>query len=185
MTQKATLDNARIAARVDFLAALYPNASDKLWLELRCIHPETGQVRTLWAQNHHEKQREAIFKQVEKLNGEGYGIYFAPCLRKEKKGNAASAALVPALWVDVDCDGDPTRRAESLAKLRAFEPPPSVIVDSGGGWHGYWLLDEAFLLETDEDKQRIAYTLHGLFRALDGENVNFILHMLVQIHLLS
>jgi len=130
MTQKATLDNARIAVRSDFLAVLYPNTSDKLWLELRCIHPETGEVRTLWAQNHNEKQREAIFKQADRLNSEGYGVYFAPCLRKENKGNAASATLLPALWVDVDCDGDSTRRADSLAKLRAFEPAPSVIKEA-------------------------------------------------------
>jgi len=169
MTQKATLDNARIATRSDFLAALYPNTSDKLWLELRCIHPETGEVRTLWTQNHHEKQCESIFKQANRLNDEGYGVYFAPCLRCEKKGNAASAAILPALWVDVDCDGNPTRLAESLAKLRAFDPAPSVIVDSGGGWHGYWLLDVPFPLETDEDKQRITHILHGLFRVLGGD----------------
>jgi hypothetical protein len=88
MTQKATLDNARIATRADFLAALYPNASDKLRMELRCIHPETGEVRTFWTQPHNQ----AIFKQADRLNGEGYGVYFAPCLRREKKGNAASAA---------------------------------------------------------------------------------------------
>jgi hypothetical protein len=42
-------------------------------------------------------------------------------------------------------------------------------VDSGGGWHGYWLLDAPFVLETDEDKHRIAHILHGLFRVLDGD----------------
>jgi hypothetical protein len=134
MTQNTTANNERIAARNEFLAALYPDAPDKLWLELRCIHPETGEVRTFWTEPGNDKQREAIFKQADKLNAEGYGVYFAPCLRKEKKGSATSAALVPALWVDVDCDGNQTRRDEGLAKLQEFEPAPSVIVDSGGGW---------------------------------------------------
>src|SRR5690606_2282321 len=109
MTQKTTANNERIVARSEFLAALYPDVPDKFWLELRCIHPETGEVRSFWAQPDSDQQREAIFKQTDKLNGEGYGVYFAPCLRKEKKGSAASAALVSALWVDVDCDGDPTK----------------------------------------------------------------------------
>lgn len=169
MTQKTTANNERIVVRSEFLAALYPDVPDTLWLEVRCIHPETGEVRTFWAQLNNAKQHETVMKQADKLNAEGYGVYFAPCLRREKKGSAASAALVPALWVDVDCDGNQTRRDKGLTKLRKFEPAPSVIVDSGGGWHGYWLLDAPFLLETDEEKQRIAYILHGLFKALDGD----------------
>ncbi len=169
MTQKTTANNERIVARSDFLAALYPDIPEKLWLELRCIHPETGEVRTLWPEPGNDKQHEVICKQADRLNAEGYGVYFAPCLRKEKKGSAASAALVPALWVDVDCDGDSIQRDKELTKLREFDPAPSVIVDSGGGWHGYWLLDVPFLLETDEDKQRVAHILHGLFRVLDGD----------------
>ncbi len=169
MTQKTTVNNERIVARHDFLGALYPNVSDKLWLELRCIHPETGEVRSFWAQPNNDKQRDSVMKQADKLNAEGYGVYFAPCLRREKKGSAASAALVPALWVDVDCDGDPHKRDKGLVKLREFEPAPSIILDSGGGWHGYWLLDEPFALETDEHRQKIAHILYGLFAALDGD----------------
>jgi hypothetical protein len=169
MTQKTTASNERIATRSDFIAALYPDVPDQLWLELRCIHPETGEVRLFWTQPGNDKQRDAVMKQTDKLNAEGYGVYFAPCLRREKKGGAASAALLPALWVDVDCDGDPIRRDKGLVKLREFEPVPSIIVDSGGGWHAYWLLEQPFLLEIDADKQKIAAILRGLFAALGGD----------------
>lgn len=110
MTQKTTSHNARNVARDDFLRALYPNMPDKLWLELRCIHPETGEVRSFWAQPENDKQRDTVMKQADKLNGKGYGVYFAPCLRKGKQGKAEAAALVPALWVDVDCDSDAHQR---------------------------------------------------------------------------
>jgi hypothetical protein len=169
MTQKTTSHNARIVARDDFLATLYAQQPTELWLELRCIHPETGEVKVFWTQPGNQKQRESMLEQADKLNHERFGVYFAPCLRREKKGSAASAALVPALWVDVDCDGDPNKRDKGLAKLREFEPAPSIIVDSGGGWHGYWLLDDPFLLNSHEDKQRIAKILHGLFTVLDGD----------------
>ncbi len=169
MTQKTTVNNERIAARDDFLGALYAQPSTELWLELRCIHPETGEVRSFWVQPGSQKQRETVLKQADKLNGEGYGVYFAPCLRREKKGNTASAALLPALWVDVDCDGDTHQRDQNLTRLKDFDPAPSIIVDSGGDWHGYWLLDEPFALETDVHRQKIAHILHGLFAALDGD----------------
>ncbi|MEO8613380.1 MAG: DUF927 domain-containing protein, partial [Chloroflexota bacterium] len=108
-------------------------------------------------------------KQAEALNREGYGAYFAPCLRKAKQGKAEAAALVPALWVDIDCDGDTHQREQNLMKLKDFDPAPSFIIDSGGGWHGYWLLDESFHLQGDTDRQKIAAILRGLFSDLDGD----------------
>jgi hypothetical protein len=113
-----------------------------------------------WAQIDNQKQSEAVLKQIAKLNIDGFGLYFAPCLRKEKKGSATSAILLPALWVDIDCDGDPQKREKGMAKLCGFDPAPSIIVDSGGGWHAYWLLDEPFMLETDDDKQKISQIMH-------------------------
>ncbi|NUO16962.1 MAG: hypothetical protein HUU03_11040 [Planctomycetaceae bacterium] len=44
-----------------------------------------------------------------------------------------------------------------------------LIIDSGGGWHGYWLLDEPFQLQSDADRQKIADILRGLFAALGGD----------------
>ncbi|MEL6526926.1 MAG: hypothetical protein AAFQ07_14575, partial [Chloroflexota bacterium] len=61
------------------------------------------------------------------------------------------------------------QRDKTLAKLETFEPAPSIIVDSGGGWHGYWLLDEPYQLEEDENKKYIKLILEGLFSALDGD----------------
>lgn len=169
MTQKTTSHNERNVTRDDFLGALYANMPDKLWLELRCIHPETGEVRSFWAQQANHKQRESILKQADKLNGEGYGVYFAPCLRKGKQGKAEAAALVPALWVDVDCDSDAHQRDQNLTRLRDFDPAPSFILDSGGGWHGYWLLSEPFQLQGAADREKIAGILRGLFAALGGD----------------
>ncbi|MCB9451479.1 MAG: DUF927 domain-containing protein [Anaerolineaceae bacterium] len=169
MTQNTSTHNTKIVTQDEFLAALYPQPPIDQYLELRCIPPETGEVRTLWAQIRDVKQREAVLKQAEKLNHEGYGVYYAPCLRQTKQGKAESAAQVPALWVDIDCDDDPVMREAGLAALREFVLQPSAIVDSGGGWHAYWLLDTPFTLQSDDDRQRIARVLHGLFSALDGD----------------
>jgi hypothetical protein len=80
----------------------------------------------------------AVLKQADKFNAEGFGLYFAPCLRREKKGSADSAAWVPALWIDID--GDEQHRQRDLEKLRGFDPAPSFIVSSGadGTVTGCW-----------------------------------------------
>ena len=149
-----------------FLDTLYGSAPPELLLELRCIHPTNGQVRSIWSTVH---EQNSVLQQAKKLNEQGYGIYFAPCLRTEKKGKAQSASFVPALWVDIDCDNDPTQRETALDKLKSFDLQPSVIVDSGGGWHGYWLLKKPFVLETDDDRSHIANILKGLFQVLGGD----------------
>jgi len=173
MTQKTISNNTsheiQTIGQNDFLHVLYPQGSAEHWLELRCIHPETGEVQTFWTQLHNVKQTTSVLKQIAKLNTERYGLYFAPCLRKEKKGSAASAISLPALWIDIDCDDDSYRREKGMSKLFNFDPAPSIILDSGGGWHAYWLLDEPFLLETDDDKQKISQIMQGLFTALDGD----------------
>ena len=152
------------APRKDFLRALYGDAPDDLYLELRCIHPTTGEVRTLWGRMGDKRGLAAALKQADKLNTEGFGVYFAPCLRREKKGDADSAAWVPALWVDID-----STNQHDLEKLKAFDPAPSFIIASGGGWHAHWLLEQRLMLETDADKQKVAGVLRGLFSALNGD----------------
>ncbi len=157
------------ARREDFLAALYGQADPALWLELRCIHPETEASRVLWSPVGDRSRRAAVLRQADALNKAGFGVYFAPCLRREKKGDAQAVAVVPALWMDIDCDDDPDQRNTALEKLHTFDQQPSLILDSGGGWHSYWLLDTPFMLENDEHRQHIARILHGLSAALGGD----------------
>ena len=156
-------------SRDAFFAALYSGASPELLLELRCIHSETEQARVLWTPVGNAQRVAATLRQADALNKSGHGAFFAPCLRNQKKGSAESAALVPALWADIDCDDDLQQRASALEKLHDFEPKPSIILDSGSGWHSYWLLDEPFLLVDNAARQHITSILHGLFAAVDGD----------------
>lgn len=69
-----------------------------------------------------------------------------------------------AIHVDVDPrPGEPLDaervRAEKL--LREFKPMPTVIIDSGGGFQGFWLLDEEQRTDGSEEKASVleAYNL--------------------------
>ena len=170
MNTTTITQNGKVVANCEtFLTTFYRDVPDDLWLEIRCIHPITKNVWSLWIAPNDTAQRNNVLEQARQLNREGYGIYFAPCLRNQQVGKTEHAAIATALWIDIDCDDDVAQRDKALAKLETFEPAPSIIVDSGGGWHGYWLLDEPYLLDSEEHKNHIKLILEGLFSALDGD----------------
>lgn len=77
---------------------------------------------------------------------------------KPKKSDIAAAL---ALHVDVDPRaGEPleSERRRALEMLRRHAPPPTVIIDSGGGLQGFWMLDKPAELGADplpvEDRNR-------------------------------
>lgn len=73
-------------------------------------------------------------------------MYFgvATRLSGSPDGTRASLAELPALWVDIDTDKLGLDKAAVAASLREkLLLPPSIIVDSGGGIHAYWLFTEA------------------------------------------
>lgn len=58
-------------------------------------------------------------------------------------------------------------------------PIPSVIVDSGGGIHGYWLLREPWLLESDDSREAAAIIQRLWVQAVIGADPS--VHDLVRI----
>ncbi|MBK9129704.1 MAG: hypothetical protein IPM13_18260 [Phycisphaerales bacterium] len=117
--------------------------------------------------------------------------YYAlnPLRRRPRKGKARKGDVHSAIALHADLDPPPcsagTSRAEKLAQLGAarekllarltekippFVPPPSVIIDSGGGYQGLWLLRSPF--EVLGDPARIAdfeRYLRALGKALNAD----------------
>jgi len=99
-------------------------------------------------------EEEAVTWAIEQ-NGEKRNIYFhvgetAPgFVGKAKKEHVTSSQ-----WVH--CDVDPRagenleeERVRILGALKGYAPPPTVIIDSGRGYQGFWRLKEAVALEGD------------------------------------
>lgn len=72
-----------------------------------------------------------------------------PFVRAQKRYIAA----VNCLYGEFDVKVYGSKEAIAQHIEAAPWPAPSVIVDSGGGLHGYWLLREPWLLDSDEARQ--------------------------------
>ena len=57
-------------------------------------------------------------------------------------------AAINCLYVDLDGD-----KSAAMYTARTFSPTPSVVIDSGGGAHCYWLLDHPLVLVDDETRE--------------------------------
>jgi hypothetical protein len=81
----------------------------------------------------------------------GESAFFGLATRREPgNGKAENLLTLPALIVDFDHRDD---RNQVHCSRQALQngPTPSMIVGSGGGWHGYWLLDPPLDVSTPEN----------------------------------
>jgi hypothetical protein len=95
-------------------------------------------------------------------------LYFTPCVLRREPANGKATkddvGTVLALHAEIDPPNDinasenpdewEVARQKILRDLEQFEPTPSVIIDSGGGYQAWWLLAEPF--QVDGDRRRIA-----------------------------
>lgn len=167
----------------EFLHELYGGVSDGV-LEITYLAPEGVRLypRTVvqWAalplgaidfENSTARQ----------MNHKGYNVYYGVAVRRAAKpseqrisdktgksytfyprGNQSDALYLTTLYVDIDDASDDARwRIWALC-------PPSIVVFSGGGWHGYWVLNEPLLI-TDDNRHNITRTLKGMAIACGGD----------------
>jgi hypothetical protein len=86
---------------------------------------------------------------IEAQNRAGKGIYYTPNPCGSPKKKPAKADITAAALLHTDCDpaeGEAPEAAKTriLASYEDQDPPPSIIVDSGNGLQGLWLLEEEF-----------------------------------------
>lgn len=138
------------AAAIDFLRSWDPQGP---WV-LTAIHPITNQIRTITFTR--TGGLEPLARWIDAYQGT-WNMYFSPGRAKghpSKKTIKADIAAILALHVDLD-PRPGEGRVQIEADLRAYDPPPSVIVCSGGGLQGYWLLSDPEPMCSLADIERI------------------------------
>jgi putative DNA primase/helicase len=98
---------------------------------------------------------------MEKNPGKG------PPNASQHRGCAESAVAIPGLWLDIDCtDGEHKKKnlpskAEAIEFLRGLPIQPTMVVDSGGGYHAYFLFKEPWILDSDSERKDANRILKG------------------------
>jgi hypothetical protein len=111
--------------------------------ELRAI--KDGQVFSVWVDG---LDGERATLDAARLGEKGMDVYFGVLPRTRRAGKAEDCVDETwVLWADVDAkkfmvEGGPIggSKAEALRAINKFELTPQILVDSGGGFHAYWLL---------------------------------------------
>ncbi len=75
------------------------------------------------------------------------------------RGRVASAAVLTAVWVDLDfagathsSDSLPQDLDQALGLLEGVPQPPTCMVSTGGGVHVYWFMDDPWVIASEDDR---------------------------------
>lgn len=109
-----------------------------------------------------------------------FGVHPTTCIpeyntRGEKSNPEAVRAQVPiiaainCLFSEFDAKDFDHDKSATIDHVSGLNPLPSVVVDSGGGFHAYWLLDAPYRLDTDEARERAIHLQYGWTRYTNGD----------------
>jgi hypothetical protein len=146
---------------VDFLRRFHPTTPWAI-----CAFGANGQVGPARTFVYPGEEDEAE-RFIERAQGD-WNLYFSVNVVKGKPAKKVGKAQIEQiLWLHVDADLDKkldwsdlaaveAERDRVLAQLRAFEPRPTAIVWSGGGYQGFWRLSEPIAVNGNAELMRSA-----------------------------
>jgi hypothetical protein len=160
------------SAAVEFLSRFHEG---RQWITLTAIPPTKKGIETRSFDNT-PKGREAMRLWLYERNGR-QNIYFALNELTRAMDKKAERTDVKSLsWLHVDLDprvGEPhdDERVRILAKLQGYKTKPNLIIDSGGGFQGFWRLREPLPIDGDIEKAESAKLFNlQLERELGGDS---------------
>lgn len=161
----------------EFFTTLYPTfETNSNKINIRCI-PIKREIagKKVWPKSENFTELEGAINYSLKMDklGTHHVFFTCPELKSDAK-NATQENIMKLnfLFTDIDPDvknekGEIIRihtKKELMERIKVFPLPPSLVVDSGGGYHLYWLLDKPI-----EDKWIITTLLQEIQEGLDGD----------------
>jgi len=155
---------------IEFLASFFRDVTEHA-VELRSLsNDRSGPPKPLFT-----RDPEMIEAHCRRFDAPDRGMYFGICTRTlgASQGRRADLAECRALWADIDCLKDGIDKAEAIAAVKTLPIPPSIIIDSGGGLHLYWLLIETIDVRAGQDdaEDAIVSALRQLAGVVAGDPV--------------
>lgn len=93
--------------------------------------------------------------------------YFGVGTRDGSGGGKNNLVETPTLWLDIDFKETPKDLFER--KLADFPLKPSILVESGGGYHVYWLLKNPLLRMIFQRSKTIYAVLLPILVGIQGQ----------------
>lgn len=110
---------------------------------------------------------EEVVQETLRLDRAGVTNYFALATYADPEAGrkAENTVQLHCLWLDIDYKNydSPEQADADLAKVTQVVGPASIVVDSGGGFHAYWVLRQS--MPTDEWKP-LADAFQALWQSL-------------------
>lgn len=141
-----------------FLQQLYRNIEHG-YAELRLIHKTGDMSKVKRIFRPANLIHTGDFSVLAELN-QDYHVYHRVNVSSTEDSKKANISVIVALYVDIDDSSD-----EALARLEDMLWPPTAVIYSGGGFHGYWLLNEPFYITSDKDRFEVERTMQGMILA--------------------
>lgn len=104
-------------------------------LEIRPLTKEYKPIKALFSKDADEIER--YVRQNTTCH-----VFFGVLGRTGQKGEKDSINEVHCLWVDIDFKDLPDGQLEADGILATFDYPPTLVINSGGGYHAYWFLND-------------------------------------------
>ena len=153
---------AQTSSSVQFLGALYDGQSGVL--ELRTFGPDGESVAAKKLRREAHRLRDfvevkdgavdstRVERFVEGCTAAKLGAFFGVALRNResitaKKGDASYCQTLTCLFVDAD--DKHLGEEETRRRINAAPIAPTMVVESGGGLHPYWILERPFYLKKE------------------------------------
>src|SRR5947207_9116337 len=105
-------------------------------------------------------------RDAERIDALGHDTFIGVLPRLRARGRDEDCVdTTRILWADVDAKTHDASKAQALFALGYANLTPSILVDSGNGWHAYWILRDLVAFPQAESAMR------GLAKAVRGDSV--------------
>jgi hypothetical protein len=144
-------------------------SKNKGLIEIRFIEKPSGKCFSNFY-HHFSDINDDVLSELRKLNIR-HNIYFGVnprALSKRKKQD--DIENVVCLWADLDGKDFQNGKEDAFQSIKEFSPKPNIIVDSGNGYHAYWILKEPIINVDDDMRLLFKQVLSGVIRTLHADS---------------
>lgn len=161
----STVRDREYTDSLNFLKRFFGDAEGQI--DLRRLPNNRGSG----ANNIFSRDDAAIHSFLKKGDTDGFGCYFGVCTRRKGAASGAKENCVEAvaIWVDIDALKEQIPGETVLSTLAYLPHPPSIVVNSGGGIHAYWMLEEPVDVSTEKGRDAIEEANRRLAMVLAGD----------------